>query len=72
MSEKLRCIYDETIRKFVLIPINIYYNKKHYEIRKRINKKLSYWGRFTNIKDALHELKILKKVNWDIDLLVEI
>ena len=70
--KRLRCIYDEKIKKFVLIPINVYYRKGYYEIRKRINKKLSYWGRFTNIEDTLHELEILQSVNWDIDLLVEI
>ncbi len=70
--KRLRCIYDEKIRKFVLIPINIYYRKGCYEIRKRINKKLSYWGRFTNIEDTLQELEILQRVNWDIDLLVEV
>ena len=72
MNEKLRCIYDENIREFVLIPVNIYYRKGYYEIRKRIKNKLSYWGRFSNIKDTLHELKILREVNWDIDLLVEV
>lgn len=70
--KRLRCIYDEKIKKFVLMPVNIYYCKGYYEIRKRINKKLQYWGRFTNIKEALHELETLRSINWDIDLLVEI
>lgn len=66
-----RCIYDKSLRKFIILPPNIYYQKGHYEIRKRINRILTYWGRFKQLKDAIKELNILKKINWDIDLLVE-
>jgi len=42
-----------------------------YEIRKRINKKLTYWGRFKTLKKAIHELNIIMSCDWDINLLVE-
>ena len=42
-----------------------------YEIRKRINKKLTYWGRFQTLKKAMREIKIIMSCNWDINLLVE-
>ena len=67
-----RYTYDNLKRVFVELPQYIYHTyDNYYEIRKKIDGELTYWGRFKTINTAIHELQLYIACNWDIDLIVE-
>ena len=44
----------------------------NYHIKKMINGKTFYFGVFSNYEDAVDEVKLLRKCNWDYDTLESI
>ena len=67
-----RYIYNTTTQKFEKLPQYIYQTSDNrLEIRKKINGKLEYWGRYTNLKTAIYELQLYIDCNWDINLIIE-
>ena len=47
-------------------------SREVWQIRKKINGKLIIFGQFKRIEDAEEEVKLLKKVNWDIQSLCDL
>ena len=47
-------------------------SRKVWQIRKRINGKIVIFGQFKKIEDAEDEVRLLKKVNWDIQDLCDL
>lgn len=47
-------------------------NRRVWQIRKKVNGKLTIFGQFKKIEDAEEEVKLLKKYDWDIQALCDL
>ena len=64
--------YVNTDKKPVELPKYVYKSKNGFEIRKRIDERVEYFGRFNDLETAIDELEVCQECNWDIDLMVEL
>lgn len=66
--------YDERLKHSTAGPKYISYIKKtkSYIIQKWINGKLEYFGYFKNYSDAIEEVELLKKYDWDLQTVCDL
>lgn len=66
--------YDERSKHSTACPKYISYIKKTnlYIIQKTINGKREYFGHFKNYSDAIEEVELLKKYDWDLQTVCDL